>query len=300
MMIQPEVSVIIVLIFLSWIYALLILFGVSRLRKEQIIPLCFIPVFGLFYALVIEYLIYSGKQATKEPDLEGLGLDDEILWATLKSSHEKSDLVPLEEAVLINDVKIRRRSMLETLYSDPTKYLEVLNTAKYNEDIETSHYATTTISKAQKDFQLSIQNYASEVERYPDDPAILDAYIEILGKYIQSGLLEENLLHNLRVVYAQTLDRKLSIQPLDNHALTEKLRNAIELQDFHCAFSVSKQMRDHWPEDEQTWIEALRVCVEGKNLSELNKTIAEIEKHGISWTDQGREKVGPWVRLAAQ
>ncbi len=300
MNLQPEITTILILIVLSWVYALLILFGISRLRKEQIIPLCLIPVFGLFYALAIEYMIYSGKQATKDPDLEGLGLEDEILWVTLKSSHEKSDLVPLEEAVLINDVKVRRRSMLETLYGDPVKYLEVLNTAKYNEDIETSHYATTTISKAQKDFQLSLQNYASEVERYPDDPAILDAYIEIIGKYIQSGLLEENLLHNLRQVYAQTLDRKLAIQPLDYHTLTQKLRNAIELQDYSCAFSVSKQMRDHWPEDEQAWIETLRVCVEGKNISELHKTIAEIQKHDISWTDQGREKVRPWIKLVAQ
>jgi hypothetical protein len=263
-------------------------------------PLCLIPVFGLFYSLMIEYLILSGKQATKDPDLEGLGLDDDILWVTLKSSHEKSDLVPLEEAVLINDVKVRRRSMLETLYGDPIKYLEVLNTAKYNDDIEISHYATTTISKAQKDFQLSIQNYANEVERYPDDPAILDAYIEILGKYIRSGLLEENLLQNLRVVYAQTLDQKLAIQPNDKHALTEKLRNAIELQAFDRAFAVSEQMKEAWPDDEQTWIEALRLCVEGKNVPELNKTIEEIQHRDISWTDQGREKVEPWMRLAAK
>lgn len=295
---SPELILIFLHIFLVLIYAIFILLGRSHLRKEHIIPLCLIPVVGILTALTVEYMIFSRKQGQRRPDMERLTLDDEILWITLRSFKEKSDLVPLEEAVLINEVKIRRRSMLETLYADPFKYLDVLNVAKYNDDIETSHYATTTISKAQKDFQLAIQKHAAEVEYHPEDMDALDAYLEILRKYINSGLLEEHLLRNLRIVYSKVLNKKLTLVADDKNALIEKLRNAVELKDYATALDTSHLLKQYWPEDEQTWVESLRVCVEGNDRIQLEKTIEEIQHTDIIWTEEGREQVSPWMKMA--
>lgn len=298
MKIEPEAFVILIDIVLALIYAIFIILGISQLRKEYIIPLCLIPIFGILLALTVELLLFTRKQGIKNPDIEIQGLGDDILWATLKSFHEKRDLVPLEEAVLIDEVNVRRKSMLETLYADPDKYLSVLNTAKYSDDIEISHYATTTISKAQKDFQLAIQRNAVEVERHPNDSKVVDAYLEILGRYIQSGLLEEGLLRNIRIEYARALDKKLAIEHDDKNALIEKLRNAVELQDFTSATETGWLLKEYWPQDEQTWIEYLRVCVEGNDEAELRKTIEEIEQQNILWTEQGRAQLKPWAKVA--
>lgn len=299
MKIQPEALIILIHLLLVLVYAVFIIFRKSQLRKEHVIPLCVIPIFGILLALTIERILLSGKQGTRKPSLEAQGLDD-ILWITLKSFHERSDLVPLEEAVLINEVKIRRKSMLETLYTDPIKYLKVLNTAKNNEDIETSHYATTTISKAQKDYQLAIQRKAIEMGHHPNDLMVVDAYIEVLGDYIRSGLMEESLLKNLRIEYSKALDKKLAIVKDEKNALTEKLRNAIELHDFKGAYDTGRLLIEYWPEDEQTWIEMLRVCVEANDGGELRNTIEEIQHHEIFWTEQGREQVSPWIKLVTQ
>lgn len=293
---SPELLVLLVHIGLILVYVILIFLGKSHLRKEHIIPLCIIPAFGPLIALIIEFMIVSDHQGEKSPDIDRLGLDD-ILWITLRSFREKSDLVPLEEAVLIDEVKVRRKSMLETLYADPSKYLDVLNVAKYNEDIETSHYATTTISKAEKDFQLSIQKHAIEVERHPEDPEVLDIYLEIIRRYIQSGLLEENLLRNLRAVYAKMLDRMLTMEENNKNALIEKLRNAVELQDFPSAFDTSALLRRYWPEDEQTWIESVRVYIEAKDGVKLKETIEEIQHTKINWSEQARELLHPWMNM---
>jgi hypothetical protein len=142
---QPELLIVIVHILLTLAYSAFIFSGKSHLRKEQIIPIFFVPIFGPITAFVTEMLNILNIQGTKPVELESSSLGDDILWVTLKSFHEKGDIVPLEEAILINDVKVRRRSMLETLYTDPLKYLDILNIAKYNDDVETSHYATTTI-----------------------------------------------------------------------------------------------------------------------------------------------------------
>ena len=245
MKLWPELLIVHVL--LTLVYSVFIFSGKSHLRKEQIMLIFFLPVVGPIAALIIEMLNILNIQGTKPLEMEPVSLGDDILWVTLKSFHEKGDLVPLEEAILINDVKVRRKVMLETLYTDPLKYLDILNIAKYNNDIETSHYATTTISKAQKDFHLSIQKLAVAVENNPDDLDLLDEYIEILDKYIESGLLEEHLLKNLRIVYSKALDRKLKNAKNDRNTLIKKLGNCIKLNEYNSAYEIGDYLIANWP-----------------------------------------------------
>jgi hypothetical protein len=297
--IQFELVVLIFHILLTIAYAVFIRSGKSHLRKEQILLIFFIPIFGPVTAIVIEALNIWNKQASRPVELEPLSLGDDILWVTLKSFHENGDIVPLEEAILINDVKVRRRFMLETLYTDPLKYLDILNIAKYNDDVETSHYATTTISKAQKDFQLSIQKLAVAVENSPDDSSVLDEYIDTLEKYIDSGLLEVHLLKNLRIVYSKVLDQKLEKSKSDRNIIIKKLRNCIELGEFNSAFEIGDYLVLSWPTDERSWIESIRVCVNGRDGSKLQEIVSNMRIQKINWTRDGKEQVKIWLEEIA-
>jgi hypothetical protein len=247
-------------------------------------------------AVVVEALNRSGEQGMKPIELESQALDEDILWKALKSYHEEGNIVPLEEAILINDVKTRRKFMLDTLYDDPLKYLDVLLLAKNNEDVETSHYATTTISHAHKVFQVAIQDLAAAVENDHNDMPLLDKYLETLEKYIESNLLEEHLLRNMRIVYNGALDKKLARVMSDKRALIRKLRNSIELGDYASAFGASDLLIEYWPKDEQTWIEAMRVCVEGADNNRLSEILDKVQKTNLVWTKQGKEQMGPWMR----
>ncbi len=297
--IQFELLLLVFHLIFSFAYAMFIRSERSHLRKEQMLLIFFVPIFGPVAAIVIEVLNITGKQDSKPVELEPLTLGDDILWVTLKSFHENRDIVPLEEAILINDVKLRRRFMLETLYTDPLKYLDILNKAKYNDDVETSHYATTTISKAQKDFQLSIQKLAVDVENNPDDSVVLGEYIDTLEKYIGSGLLEMHLLKNLRIVYSKVLDQKLEKDTGNTTMLIKKLRNCIELAEFDAAFQIGDYLILNRPTDERSWIEALRVCVNGQDGNKLQEIVSKMNNQKIDWTRDGKEQARVWLESKA-
>jgi hypothetical protein len=296
---QPELFIVMAHILLTIAYSLFIYSGRSHLRKEQILLIFFVPLFGPLTAIVIETLNILNIQGTRPVELEPLSLGDDILWVTLKSFHEKGDIVPLEEAILINDVQVRRRSMLETLYTDPLKYLDILNIAKYNDDVETSHYATTTIAKAQKDFHLSIQKLAVAVENNPNDSDLLDEYIETLDKYIESGLLEEHLLRNLRIVYSKVLDKKLEHTKNDKDTMVKKLRNCIKLNEYNLAFEIGEYLLVNFKDDEQSWIESIHACVEGQDGNRLQELVSKMRNQKINWTRDGRERVNVWLEGTA-
>lgn len=294
----PEYIILIVHFLAFTGYLFFIYSGGSNLRKEQILLIFFLPIFGPLVAIAIEQMNFFKKQGTKPIDLDPLDQENEILWVTLKSFHENSDIVPLEEAILINDVKVRRRLMLETLYTDPLKYLDILNIAKYNDDIETSHYATTTIAKAQKDFQLSIQKLEAAVENDPDNVSLLEEYINAIEKYIQSGLLEEHLLRNLRIVYSKALDAKIRRSGDELTTYIRKIGNCVQLGEFNTAFEISDIMILNWPDNENTWIEAIRVCTESKDGFRLREITLKMKEQKIAWTKNGRERVKIWLEAS--
>jgi hypothetical protein len=292
---QSAILLLLVHVGLALACVYLILWGKISLRQEHIIPVIVLPVVGPVMVLAIE-LLYAFKKQGKTPlPIDLLAPDHDILWKALKTSHENGDIVPLEEALLIDDVKTRRRFMLQTLYEDPLKYLDILMLAKNNDDAETSHYATTTISHAQREFQLATQKLGVAVENHPEDIDLLDKYIETIEQYIVSGLLEEHLLRNMRLVYKEVLDRKLARVTNDKQTLIRKLRNSIELQDYASALGISNILKEQWPQDEQTWIEAVRLCVEGEDHKRLSEILNEINRTRINWTPHGKEQVSAWV-----
>ncbi|MBV6393257.1 MAG: hypothetical protein KPEEDBHJ_02497 [Anaerolineales bacterium] len=279
---------------LAGICAFWILSGRTHLRREYIVVAVFVPIFGPLLAGAAEAMNMMELQNSKPVDLETLALGENILWVTLKSFDENRDIVPLEEAILINDVNVRRKYMLETLYSDPMKFLDVLNIAKYNEDVETSHYATTTISKAQKDLQLSIQKLAVAIENDPGDKALIDKYVESLEQYIESGLLEEHLLRNMRIVFSKALERQLAATDQPQDALIKMLKNSIKLGEFNAAYEIADRLAQEWPLDERSWISYIRACVDSVDRKRLEEVLSRMPAE-IQWTREGRESLKYWL-----
>jgi len=298
MHIKLELYIVLIHIIAAIIYTILILLGKSHLRREYVVLILLLPIVGPILGLVVEIYNILGKQGKTELDLVPLTLEDDILWKSLKSFHETGNIVPLEEAMLINDFGTRRRIMLNVLYGDPMKYLDVLMIARYNDDIETTHYAITTIAHAQKRFQLSVQELAIATEKNPDNEQLLDEYIEMLEKYIDSGLLEEYFLRNQRIIYAKLLDKKLAMNPHNQITLIKKLRTALNLGNYFGAFEVSETLKRNWKEDENTWIETIRACVEGKDQKRLQETLEEIRQTEITWTKQGKDEITLWLEEA--
>src|SRR5699024_3027342 len=116
---------------------------------------------------------------------------------------------PLEEALSVNDAKTRRQLMLEILHQNPGAYVELLQQARMDDDIEVTHYASTAMMELQRDFEINLQRAEQEYEKQPDQPEKLDRCLYCLRKYIDSGLIEESILFVYRTRYAELLQKKL-------------------------------------------------------------------------------------------
>lgn len=267
-------------------------------RREYIIPVLFVPIFGPLLAATIELMFLLEKPGSKPFELESLKYGHDLIWAASVKEQVDKEAIPLEEAILLNDIKTRRKVVLKTFKEDSFKYLDVLMVARQNEDVDTTHYATIQISKIQRQFQLDLQKYARAFERNADDLTVLNGYIDLLGRYLDSALPEDAILRHQRNVYAKLLEKKLALVPDDQDTLIRKLRNSAALREnYPATLEVIALLQKQWPCDEQTWIESIRACVEWQDSERCQQTIDAMQQARVAWTKHGREQIRPWVQL---
>lgn len=175
---------------LLWIYliihtvlCILIYIGIrSRFFKftEQLFPvIVLVPIAGMAACLAADYHSRFHKAGIKPIELEELHLETEDLRLKQIEDDEGGALViPLEEAMTINDAETRRKLMLDILHQNPQEYIELLQKARLDEDIEVTHYASTAIMEMQRDFELSLQKAEREYEDDRDNSEKLERYLQ--------------------------------------------------------------------------------------------------------------------------
>ncbi len=255
----------------------------------------FLPLFGFLSMLLVERILIEKKETL--PNLAHDTTDDFQINHTKIVANEKEEprkIIPLEEAILISDSATRRAVMMDILHKDPTQYLDLLMVARFNSDTEVTHYATTTIMRIQRDFELAIQRLALALKEESCDTQMLDQYIEILDKYIKSGLLQGHLLHQQRLKYASALERKRALFPHRKKTYFQIVDNSIGMGDLAYAEETVRFMQRKWPSDENVWLTAMRVCVESGNRAGKADLIDLMKRTPITWTANGRERMLFW------
>lgn len=132
--------------------------GLLPVRGHMLAVMVLVPLWGpLLVVLLIARSAVSGADL-KDAALESLRINDELRRSILVHDREAdAGVIPLEEALIVNDPADRRRLMLSMLTEEPDAYLAQLQAAKLNDDVEVAHYAATAVAQISKESDLKLQ-----------------------------------------------------------------------------------------------------------------------------------------------
>ena len=297
---------------LLWMYLLvhcilcvLIYIGIrSRFLKftEQLLPIIvLVPVVGMVVGLIADYHSRFHKAGLKTISLEELHLDEEDLRLQRIQDDQGGDLViPLEEAMSVNDAATRRRLMLDILHQNPGEYIELLQEARLDDDIEVTHYASTAIMEMQRDYELSLQKAEKEYGEDPENSEKLEKYLHHLRRYIESGLVDQNVLFIYRNRYAELLRNKISREPEDMDTRLQAVDNYLRLENYSEAKALADILISKWPNREETWFVRLKVFQQMRDGDGIKATIAQIKRRNVYLSPEGRATLAFWDREEAR
>ena len=280
-------------IVICFIMFILLKVGVLKVDGLMFIMILCIPVWGALCAVVITVMINLGRDGTRNNELEMMRsnlLDQSQLP---RQEAESENIVPLEDALLMNDPSVRRSVMMDVLMTDVKKYIPVINQARMNDDVEVVHYATTAMVELSKEYELKLQEYSSEYAMNPGREGLLDEYIAFLAQYISSGMVQGQLLEIQRNTYHQLLVSKLTLAPnIDDY---EKLvRSLLDSKLFIRADVALSTMEENWPLDERNWLLRFRYFYETGASTKLKEMIKNTAQSDRFYSKEVRDIVQLW------
>lgn len=274
-----------------------ILMRLSVLKADKaFMPLiCLVPVWGMAGAVILEFRSRGKRQINEEVGIEKLKINDEIYRSIIMEEDPVEDrVVPLEEALLINDSITRRELMMEVMYGNPDDYVTQLKEARMNDDTEVVHYAVTALAELQKEYDLQFQELDWELEKNPDDDEITDRYVRLLNRYLESGIAEGNDLDIKLRSYSEMLERKIKKAPERIMLRKEKARTDLKIGEYEAAYEQIRYMMDRWDQSETGYLLMLQYYSATGNRRGIDRTLDLIKRKKVYLTPQGRRTIGFW------
>lgn len=267
--------------------------GLLPVRGHMLAVIVLVPLWGPLLVLLLCARDQECGDASCASTLESLRLKDDMRRGVLVQGRETdAGVVPLEEALIVNDAGDRRRLMLSMLTEDPGAYLAQLQAAKLNDDVEVAHYAATAVAQISKESDLKLQR----LERaFKADPSAqnLDDYCDYLGDYLASGLAEGRVAQIQRQQYARLLARRCERE--DGPAL--RIRYATALADageLDEAETVTAQLVADAPDEQEAWMLCLRLAVTRRDGEGVQQVIDAIDNQHVYLSADNREKLAFW------
>ncbi len=261
----------------------------------------FVPVFGLVGMALLEARLRDKDARGQEFDIEELRVNDAVHRSILmEQSTVGSGVVPLREAMLINEPAMRRALIMDVLYEGAESQTHALREARGNDDPEVVHYATTALVELQKTYDERMAQARGACQAHPDDVQAASRLAEVLDGYIASGLLEGSMLDSVRAEYAQALDAMLALLPPSGQAALDAclygFDNALAQGDVRAMGLYADRVRRTWPRREEGHLMALRRAAHMGDRAGVDEALASLRSQDVRLSVRGRQAMAFWER----
>ena len=269
---------------------LLMRFNILKSSRMVVMLMFFVPVWGLGCLLVLELRTRIKKDSYEEVGVEKLLINDEIHRSILMDEDATvNSVLPLGEAFLMNDASTQRELMMEVMYTDPNDYVSQLQDARMSGDTEVVHYAVTALVEMQKDYDLQFQKLDRMLAEDPDDDKVLNDYISLMERFLQSGLANGNAKKMYLRNYIDLLDRKLNKG--ENAALwSKKIEAVLSVEDYDVAYEGIRHMIDMW----RGYLYLLRYFAIVRDRDGIDRVLEMIQRRKVYLTPAGRNAIRFW------
>ena len=211
----------------------------------------FLPFWGFLAVLVLHFEVFIRLDGRKKIQMKKMRIDSEIYKGVTVDDNKNSDtVVPIEEALLINDSKERRQLIMDVLNDNPKEYIEFLQKAGNNEDTEVVHYAVTAMVEISKENDYKLQQLDKRYNESPDDFEIIKEYCDFLWSCLEQKLMQGQVEVMNRNFFNELVAKKLQIKETEVDYV-RLIKNCLKLKLYTEAGDAINKMKSFAPDSEE-------------------------------------------------
>lgn len=267
-----------------------------------------LPLFYIVFPIALPFLGYillwglNRSIRKDESDLslvqgdyeEWFDVDDTQKMSRVESAYDHvEEIIPLEEALVLQDKEVSRWMLMEIVSRAPAKFIDLLFLARQDEDTEVVHYATTLIAEISRQYDIRLQTLDKKHQENPSDYRILAEYCAVLAAYLQKNLVTKRMEEVLRKDYSHLLEKKLQ-QKEQLSDYVKLIENELLLKRYESVEKYLNTISQKWPQQEEIYMLYLRYYFETRQGERLEELVEAIKNGSIYISKANRERLAFW------
>ena len=243
----------------------------------------FCPVAGpIFLALgTVGYYLFFDSSI----DLAAITFSKERVDVLERPDEESEmNLVPMEEAIMIDDKESLRQLLLTVLRGDMSKSINAVAKALNSSDSEASHYAASAIMDITAEFQKTIQKFQVQLTENPKDLEVNQLYIEYLLRMLGTNFLSDmelkTYVYELQHVCIAFYEHTPSGMKVEY--MSGLIGLLTKIGDLQSAEPWLERIRRDYPDDMEMYRCALHFYYETKNKINFFELLTSLKQSDIT------------------
>lgn len=283
---------------------LLLLQGVSALltvillhsHKRRMIPplivvLC-VPIAGFalvfFYELVVSIAhLRQGNhpmwEDVAEPEVRSTALD--------------TDIIPLQDAFLVQDEKQKRRFFTEAIKQSVVENPDILQQAMHDHDREVAYYAVSMVTDQLESLVQQIFTLEQAMQEQPPTEETLRAYAKLLRQYLSKKAFIDPITGSEKLAaYMRVLHQLIACEPENMNHYLEAARSLMEVQAYRDAEELAAEFLARFPEREEPYRLAIEIAVAKHEPEKVHDTLQRMKALPIALSADALHTIRYWDR----
>lgn len=197
---------------------------------------------------------------------------------------EEINLVPMEEAIMIDDKENLRQLLLTVLRGDVSKSISAVSKALNSSDSEASHYAASAIMDIMNDFQNTLQKFHAQLEANPDDREVNQLFIEYLIKMLNANFLSDLEIKTYVYMLQSNCETVYQKDPTILHPeyYTSVVNLLMRIGDIQTASQWVGRLQQNYPDNMEMYRCALHFYFDIKDKNSFFHYLNQLKKSDIS------------------
>ena len=252
----------------------------TYLLRFIVMILC--PVIGPLFFFVghLFYIVVFWKKV----DLADVIFSKERIRVRMRADEERErDIIPLEEAVLVNEKKNLRLVMMNVLREDIQNSLTAITLALDSEDSEASHYAAAVLSDELNKFRIYVQKLWKQIQEEPErteyGEMLLDYVDNVLRRHIFSAYEQCRFVDILNSAAELLYEKDPARFTLGRYE--EVCLRTLEIKEYDASWKWCLRMAEQFPEELSTYTCRLKLHFAMQDREKFFETLDALKKSNV-------------------
>lgn len=270
-------------------------FHILKVHKYMFFVALLLPVWGVLVVLVLHFQVFFRNDTNIDIGIEKLKMESE-LYKSISVDEKKvaANVVPIEEALVVNSAKERRTLIMDVLNDNPREYIQFLRKAGDNDDTEVVHYAVTAMVEISKENDYMLQDFERQLAADPKNLDVLTQYTDFLWSCLSQNLMQGQVETLNRELFSTLMHKKITMVQGSITDFQRIVENELRCENYTLAAEALRRMGAMYPDREAYYLSRLDYLVALGRGKDIQKLLKEIDDKSIYLSSATKEVLAFW------